>query len=219
MIMTAAALTAEDRADLPRAFKGNICRCTGYGSIADALAGRRASSGGPDVSATGAPSPVGAGLPAPGGPDVVTGRAAFTLDISIPGLLHMKLVRSPHAHARIRSVNPAPRWRCPGWPRCSATRTRPRRRYSTARHHHPGDDACDTRLFDRTVRFAGQRVAAVVADSPGTASAGLRLVRVDYEVLPAVLDPDQAMAPGAPVLHPGIAPEAGAQGPGTERCG
>ena len=58
MIMTAAALAGEDRADLPRAFKGNICRCTGYGSIADALAGRPRGGDDPDVSATSAPSPV-----------------------------------------------------------------------------------------------------------------------------------------------------------------
>ena len=132
MIMTAAALTGEDRADLPRAFKGNICRCTGYGSIADALAGRLRAGDGPDVSATSAPSPVvpprpaapgppagpghpvGASLPAPAGPDVVTGRAAFTLDTTIPGLLHMKLVRSPHAHARVRSVNASAALALPG---------------------------------------------------------------------------------------------------------
>src|ERR1039458_9073262 len=57
MIMTAAALTAEDRAALPRALRGNICRCTGYGAIADALAGRPRAGAGPEVSATSAPSP------------------------------------------------------------------------------------------------------------------------------------------------------------------
>jgi putative selenate reductase molybdopterin-binding subunit len=61
MIMTAAALTEEGRADLPRAFKGSICRCTGYGSIADALAGRPRVGDASAFSATGAPSPVGTG--------------------------------------------------------------------------------------------------------------------------------------------------------------
>ncbi len=89
----------------------------------------------------------------------------------------------------------------------------PLARYSTARHHHPGDDACDTLLFDQTVRFTGQRVAAVVADSPHTAALACELVRVDYEVLPAVIDPDLAMAPGAPVLHPGLLPGAGMSDP------
>ena len=219
MIMTAAALTEEGRADLPRALKGNICRCTGYGSIADALAGRArvgggsaenpgsatGTSGGPVASA----GPVGTSLPAPAGPDVVTGRARFTLDTAIPGLLHMQLVRSPHAHARIRSVNASAALALPGVAAVFSYADSPPVRYSTARHHNPGDDACDTLLFDQTVRFAGQRVAAVVADSPRTAAQACALVRVDYETLPAVLDPDLAMAPGAPVLHPGLPPEAG----------
>jgi CO/xanthine dehydrogenase Mo-binding subunit/aerobic-type carbon monoxide dehydrogenase small subunit (CoxS/CutS family) len=232
MIMTAAALTEEDRADLPRALKGNICRCTGYGSIADALAGRPrlghdSAANGSAVSATGAPSPVvpglpaspgppagpgspvGSSLPAPAGPDVVTGRAQFTLDTEIPGLLHMKLVRSPHAHARIRSVDASAALARPGVAAVFSYADDPGVRYSTARHHNPGDDACDTLLFDRTVRFTGQRVAAVVADSPHTAALACGLVRVDYDVLPAVVDPDLAMAPGAPVLHPGLPPEAG----------
>ena len=202
--MTAAALTDEARADLPRAFKGNICRCTGYGSIADALAGRPRVGDASAVSATGAPSPVGSGLPAPACPDVVTGRAAFTLDTSVPGLLHMKLVRSPHAHARIRSVNARAALALPGVAAVFSYADSPPGRYSTARHHNPGDDACDTALFDQTVRFAGQRVAAVVADSAHTAARACDLVRVDYDVLPAVADPDLAMAPGAPVLHPGL---------------
>ena len=202
--MTAAALTEEDRADLPRALKGNICRCTGYGSIADALAGLRGSPTATAASATGAPSPVGSGLPAPAGPDVVTGRARFTLDTAIPGLLHMKLVRSPHAHARIRAVDASAALARPGVAAVFSYADDPGVRYSTGRHHHPGDDACDTLLFDRTVRFTGQRVAAVVADSAHAAALACALVRVDYEVLPAVVDPDLAMAPGAPVLHPGL---------------
>ena len=228
MIMTAAALPEEDPADLPRALKGNICRCTGYGSIADALAGRPRVAGGsaePGPAATGsaangsaaspagAPSPVGSGLPAPAGPDVVTGRARFTLDTAIPGLLHMKLVRSPHAHARIRAVDASAALARPGVAAVFSYADDPGVRYSTGRHHHPGDDACDTLLFDRTVRFTGQRVAAVVADSAHTAELACALVRVDYEVLPAVVDPDLAMAPGAPVLHPGLDLEAGAGDP------
>jgi putative selenate reductase molybdopterin-binding subunit len=203
MIMTAAALTEEGRADLPRAFKGNICRCTGYGSIADALAGRPRV-GGSAVSATGAPSPVGTGLPAPAGPEVVTGRAAFTLDTTIPGLLHMKLARSPHPHAWIRSVDASAALALPGVAAVFSYADSPPARYSTARHHNPGDDVCDTLLFDRTVRFAGQRVAAVVAESPGIAARAVSLLKIRYDVRPAVADPDRAMAAGAPVLHPGL---------------
>jgi aerobic-type carbon monoxide dehydrogenase small subunit (CoxS/CutS family) len=133
MIMTAATLTEDQRADLPRAMKGNICRCTGYGSIRDALGG---------VSRVTAPSgdagPVGCGLPAPASLDVVTGRARFTADLGAadrgdvgsapqppPGepVLHMRLLRSPHAHAVIRSINAAGLARCPESRPCSRMRT------------------------------------------------------------------------------------------------
>ncbi|WP_179887847.1 molybdopterin cofactor-binding domain-containing protein, partial [Streptomyces sp. b94] len=59
----------------------------------------------------------------------------------------------------------------------------------------------DTRLLDDTVRYVGQRVAAVVADSEGAAEEGCRRIEVVYEQLPYVVDPEEAMAPGAPVLH------------------
>ena len=195
MIMTAAALDQQQRADLPRALKGNVCRCTGYSAICDALAG--------------VPRLADAGSAAPAGPDVVTGRARFTLDTAIDGLLHMKLLRSPHPHAWIRSIDASAALRLPGVAAVFSYADAPDVRYSTARHQHPGDDPSDTLLFDRTVRFAGQRVAAVVADSPRTAAAACALITVDYEVRPAVFDPELAMAPGAPVLHPGLPRSAG----------
>jgi putative selenate reductase molybdopterin-binding subunit len=121
MIMTAAALDEGQRGDLPRAFKGNICRCTGYGSISDALTGvsrvaARPGTGGPQTggSETARPETAGAGLPAPAGPDVVTGHARFTLDTVVEGALHMKLLRSPHAHAWIRSIDATAALRRPG---------------------------------------------------------------------------------------------------------
>src|SRR5712672_4482947 len=63
------------------------------------------------------------------------------------------------------------------------------------------DDPDDTRLFDDVVRFVGQRVAAVVADSEAAAEEGCRRLKVDYELLPAVFDAEDAMRPGAPLLH------------------
>jgi putative selenate reductase molybdopterin-binding subunit len=116
----------------------------------------------------------------------------------------MKLARSPHPHAWIRSVDAGAALALPGVAAVFSYPDSPPARYSTARHHNPGDDACDTLLFDRTVRFAGQRVAAVVAESPGIAARAVTLLKIRYDVRPAVADPDQAMAPGAPVLHPGL---------------
>src|SRR5216683_695803 len=202
MIMTAAALDERQRGDLPRALKGNICRCTGYSSVSDALAGvARAGTAGEDAAGEDA---VGSSLPAPAGADVVTGRARFTLDTTVEGLLHMKLLRSPHAHAWIRAIDATAALRLPGVVAVFSYADAPDARYSTARHQNPGDDPRDTMVLDRTVRFTGQRVAAVVADSMHTAAAACALIRVDYDMLPAVFDPDQAMAPGAPVLHGGL---------------
>jgi putative selenate reductase molybdopterin-binding subunit len=211
MIMTAAALTGEQAADLPRALKGNICRCTGYGSIADAVTGtaRISVPNGDQVPV------VGKSLPAPAGPDVVTGRARFTADLA-PGdgdgdvppepPLHMKLLRAPHAHAWIRSIDTSAALRLPGVAAVLTYADSPARRFSSARHHNPDDDPHDTLVLDRTVRFAGQRVAAVVADTEATAAAACALISVDYEELPAVTDPAAAVAPGAPLLHPDLAP-------------
>ena len=77
----------------------------------------------------------------------------------------------------------------------------PRRLYTTATHDDYHVDPDDTYMLDNVVRFVGQRVAAVVAETEGAAEEGCRLLEVDYEMLPAVFDPEEAMEPGAPMLH------------------
>ena len=195
LIMTTAALTDRQRADLPRTFKGNLCRCTGYRAIEDAVAGvvnvRAAEPGGS----------VGTSLGAPAGPQVVTGTARYTFDLDMPGVLHMKVLRSPHAHARITAIDPAAALAVPGVEAVFTHRDAPAGYFSTAQHEHPAEDPADTRVLDDVVRFAGQRVAAVVATSEAAAEEGCRRLRVDYQVLPAVLTPEAAMAPGAPLVH------------------
>ena len=187
--MTASVLTPEQHTDLAAAMKGNLCRCTGYRSIRDAIGGRSLVSAEPGSE------------PSPDSEAVVTGAARYTLDTAPPGLLHMRLLRSPHAHARIVSIDRRAALALPGVVAVFTHEDAPKQLYSSARHEDFRADPSDTRLLDDVVRFKGQRVAAVVGVDVATAEAGCMALSVDYELLPAVFQPTAAMQPGAPVIH------------------
>ncbi|GLV90999.1 dehydrogenase [Streptomyces lavendulae subsp. lavendulae] len=195
MIMTSATFTEAQKADLPRALKGNLCRCTGYRGIEDAVKGVV----GIEDAAPG--RAVGTSVGAPAANDIVTGRAEFTMDTRMEGMLHLKVLHSPHAHARIVSVDKSAALAVPGVHRVYTWEDVPRRPYTTAIHTDHLVDPDDTFILDDTVRFVGQRVAAVLADTVAAAEEGCRKVVVQYEPLPAVFDPEAAMADGAPQLH------------------
>jgi putative selenate reductase molybdopterin-binding subunit len=195
MIMTAATFTDEQKKDLPRALKGNLCRCTGYRAIEDAVNGVCA------IQEAKPGEAVGTSVGAPAATGVVTGTVEYTMDTQMEGMLHLKVLHSPHAHARIVSIDKTAALAVPGVQRVYTWEDVPRKLFSTAIHTDHLVDPDDTYMLDNVVRFVGQRVVAVLADSVRAADEGCRRVVVEYELLPAVFDPEEAMIDGAPQLH------------------
>jgi len=194
MLVTVASLDQAQRQHPARAMKGNICRCTGYGPIADAI--RSFDQPTESCHARDARSPL-----APAAPDIVTARARYTLDAVPAAALHLKLLRSPYAHAKIVGIDTRAAYDVPGVKLILTHIDAPPVLYSTGRHEVWEGNPDDTRLLDDIVRHVGQRVAAVVAETLAAAEEGCARLRVEYVLLPAVLTPEAALAPGAPVIH------------------
>jgi putative selenate reductase molybdopterin-binding subunit len=135
------------------------------------------------------------------GVKLVSGGAAFTDDVHIPGMLIGKILPSPHPHARIRRIDTRKAKALPGVHAVLTYKDVPRVPHTTAGQAWPEPSPYDTYLLDSKVRFVGDRVAAVAAESRAIAEQALELIEVDYEILNPVVDMEQAMAPGAPVIH------------------
>ena len=201
-------LSGEVTEDTTRALKGNLCRCTGYRSICDAIRG---------VSNTVDPiagQDAGRSVRAPAARRIVTGNEPYTLDVPATDLAHLAVLGSPHAHARIVSISTAAAAAAPGVLAVLTYEDSPTHQFSTARHESRLDDPDDTLVLDRVLRFRGQRVAVVVASSVREAERARSLIDVEYEVLPAVVDPAEARLPGAPLVHGDKGPEARISEPG-----
>ena len=197
MVVTASTFTEADRDDLPRLLKGNLCRCTGYRAIGDAICGV-----GNTAASPAAGTAVGQSTRAPAAMRVVTGGEEYTLDFRSPTkLLHLAVLGSPHPHARVVAIDTTAAEAMPGVHAVLTHRDSPATLFSTGRHEDREDDPDDTLVLDPVLRFRGQRVAAVVAESVREAQLALDALVVEYELLPAVFDPEQARRPGAPLLH------------------
>src|SRR5436190_6854892 len=133
------------------------------------------------------------------GIDKVTGRARFGVDLFMPGMLIGKILRSPHAHAGIRSIDISAAERLPG---VKAVITRDD--FPDIKAGSADGDMTRNAMAREKALYDGHPVAAVAATSESIAKAALKLIKVDYEILPHVIEPDEAMAAGAPILHPHI---------------
>ena len=145
----------------------------------------------------------------PDGADKVTGKAHYSADISLPGLLYGKVLRSPHAHARIKAIDTS---RAAAYPGVRAVITAADLQKPSGRASELAEGAMvnyrflsNNVLAEDKALYKGHAIAAVAAASAHAAEEALKLIAVDYEVLPPVMDAQEAMQPDAPLLHERLA--------------
>ncbi len=129
------------------------------------------------------------------------GRAVFTDDVPVEGMLYGALLTSPHAHARIKRIDTAKARALPGVHAVLTHEDIPRVKHASGGQSYPQPPPFDQVCLDDKVRHVGDRVAVVAAETPEIARRALHLIEVEYEVLPAVTDALAAMQDGAPVIH------------------
>ena len=127
--------------------------------------------------------------------DKVTGQTMYAADISLPGMLWGKVLRSPYPHARIVSIDTSRAARVPGVHIVITGRDLPDARVGRLLRDMPV-------LARDRVLFVGEKVAAVAAENPEAAEEALLAIEVEYEELPPIFDPEEAMRASAPDLHP-----------------
>ncbi len=134
---------------------------------------------------------VGKSTPRIDGPERVTGKALYTADVQLPGMLYGKILRSPLPHAKIKKIDTHRAAKLPGVRAVLSSQNTPKIAFRR-----------QTFLFDEIVRYVGDEVACVIADTEEIAQDALELIEVEYEPLPFVLDPEEALQPNAPKVHP-----------------
>lgn len=132
---------------------------------------------------------------------LATGQPLFTDDISFPNTLHIKILYSPHAHAIIEDIDTSEAEKIPRVKLILTYKNTPQVLHTTAGQGWPEPSPYDTCMFNKKVRYIGDRVAAVAAETEEIAYEALKHIKVNYKKLPAVFDPEEAMKEGAPVIH------------------
>ncbi|MBP7633649.1 molybdopterin-dependent oxidoreductase Mo/Fe-S-binding subunit, partial [Candidatus Ozemobacteraceae bacterium] len=194
------------REQIRDALSGVFCRCTGYeqiyGAVELAIARRH-------DPATPFEMPkfredmryVGTARGKIDGYLLARGESAFVEDRVRQGHCHLKMLPSPHAHAFIKRIDTARAEALPGVVAVFTYKNGPDVWYNPAGQGFPEPSPYDRRMFDQKLRHVGDRVAAVVAETPEIAAEALKLIEVEYEVLPGVFTIDDAKRPGAPIVH------------------
>lgn len=192
--------------------EGVLCRCTGYHkpvqAILRAAAVMRAEEVSPVEKTKLLPAVGTESFQRVGKPDAKVdaiklsqGKPAFTADMDLRNMLHAKVLHSPYAHARIKTIDASKARAYPGVAAVLTWQDIPRIVYSTAGQSDPIPGPLDMFSLDNKVRFVGDRVAFVAAETPEIAGQALKLIDVEYELLPVILNPEDAMKPGAVILH------------------
>jgi nicotinate dehydrogenase large molybdopterin subunit len=190
-----------DREEIKERLGGNICRCTGYQKIFDAvemardyLNGKLSPTAFDELDAEDGKY-IGVNIRRIDAPSKVMGALRYAGDMVLPHMLHVQVLRSPHPHARIVSIDVTDAEASAGVEAvvtCADV---------------PGQDGFGVFVSDQPVmardkvRYVGEPVVAVAAEDLTSARRAIAKIRVEYETLPAVFDPDQAMVAGAPVVH------------------
>lgn len=145
-------------------------------------------------------NPVGKNVPRIDGRGLVTGQTKFTYDIKLPNMLYGKMIRSPHAHAIIKSIDTSKAEKLPGVKAIVTAKDTYNIKFGSNEFFFP--HTTDQLAFEsEKVRYIGDEIGAVAAVDEETAVAALKLIDIEYEVLPAVFDAVEAMKPKAPVIH------------------